>query len=108
MAQRMPLPLTDYCFSEIQIGFTFLVPAYQGSPGKRVIKRVCVTYSYRTIHLLTVASMCYLVLWQLLLLLLHQLSDCSQQAALQVTSSVMHVRNQPGCHLRRTRQDRSV
>ena len=34
MAQRMPLPLTVSCFSKIQIGFTFLVPAYLGSPGK--------------------------------------------------------------------------
>ena len=34
MAQLMPLPLTVSCFSEIQIGFTFLVPAHLGSPGK--------------------------------------------------------------------------
>ena len=34
MAQMMPLPLTVSCFSKIQIGFTFLVPAYLGSPGK--------------------------------------------------------------------------
>jgi len=27
MAQLMPLPLTVCCFSKIQIGFTFLVPA---------------------------------------------------------------------------------
>jgi len=33
MAQLMPLPLTVSCFSEIQIGFTFLVPAHPGSPG---------------------------------------------------------------------------
>ena len=38
----MPLPLTVSCFSKIQIGFTFLVPAHLGSPGKRAIKRVCV------------------------------------------------------------------
>ena len=42
MAQLMLLPLTVYCFSEIQIGFTFLVPAHLGSPGKTAIKRVCV------------------------------------------------------------------
>jgi len=30
------------CFSKIQIGFTFLVPAHVGSPGKRAIKRACV------------------------------------------------------------------
>ena len=42
MAQLMPLPLTVSCFNKIQIGFTFLVPAHPGSPGKRAIKRVCV------------------------------------------------------------------
>ena len=34
MAQLMPLPLTVTCFSKIHIGFTFLVPADLGSPGK--------------------------------------------------------------------------
>ena len=38
----MPLPLTVSCFSKIQIGFTFLVPANPGSPGQRAVKRVCV------------------------------------------------------------------
>ena len=42
IAQLMPLPLTIYCFSKIQIGFTFLVPAHLGSPGKKAVKRVCV------------------------------------------------------------------
>jgi len=42
MAQLMPLPLTVSWFSKIQIGFTFLVPAYPGSPGQRVVKWVCV------------------------------------------------------------------
>jgi len=42
MAQLMPLPLTVTCFSKIQIGFIFLVPAHLGSPGKRAVKRVCV------------------------------------------------------------------
>ena len=36
------LPLTVSCSSKIQIGFTFLVPAHPGSPGKRAVKRVCV------------------------------------------------------------------
>ena len=40
MAQLMPLPLTVSCFSKIQVSFTFLVPAYLGSPGKRAFKRV--------------------------------------------------------------------
>ena len=42
IAQLMPLPLTVSCFSKIQIGFTFLVPAHPGSPGKRAVKWVCV------------------------------------------------------------------
>ena len=42
VAQLMPLPLTVSCFTKIQIGFTFLVPAHPGSPGKRTVKRVCV------------------------------------------------------------------
>jgi len=42
MAQLTPLPLTVSCFGKIQIGFTFLVPAHPGSPGKRTVKRVYV------------------------------------------------------------------
>ena len=41
-AQLMPLPLTVSCFSKIQLGFTFLVPAHLGSPGQRAVKRACV------------------------------------------------------------------
>jgi len=44
MAQLMPLPLTVSCFSKIQIGFTFLVPAHSGSPGNRAIKWVLCVY----------------------------------------------------------------
>ena len=44
MAQLMPLPLTVSCFSKIQIGSTFLVPAHPSSPGQRAVKRVCVIY----------------------------------------------------------------
>ena len=42
MAQLMPLPLTVSCFRKIQSGFTYLVPAHPGSPGKRAVKRLCV------------------------------------------------------------------
>jgi len=42
MAKLVPLPLTVPCFSKIQIGFTFLVLAHLGSPGKRAVKRVYV------------------------------------------------------------------
>jgi len=41
MAQLMPLPLTVSCFSKIQIGFTFLVPAHPDSAGKGPVN-VCV------------------------------------------------------------------
>ena len=47
MAQLMSLPLTVSCFSKIQIGFTFLVPAHLGSPGQTAVKRVCVCSVYK-------------------------------------------------------------
>jgi len=50
MAQLMPLPLTVSCFSKIQIDFTFLVPAYLGSPGQIVVKWVCVCVSAAPSH----------------------------------------------------------
>jgi len=36
----MPLPLIVSCFSKIQIGFAFLVPAHPGVPDKVPFKRV--------------------------------------------------------------------
>ena len=51
MAQLMPLPLTVSCFSKIQIGFTFLVPAHLGSPGKRAVKCVFKRDQTGDIHL---------------------------------------------------------
>jgi len=51
MAQLMPLPLTVSRFSKIQIGFTFLVPAHQGSPGKGSLNGcVCVRACVRLQH----------------------------------------------------------
>ena len=49
MAQLMPMPLS--CFSKIQIGFTFLVPAYPGSPGQRAVKNgyVCLGEAERVL-----------------------------------------------------------
>jgi len=35
MAQLIPLPVTVSGFSKIQIGFTFLVPADPGCPGRK-------------------------------------------------------------------------
>ena len=41
MAQLMPLPHTVSCFTKIEIGFTFLVVAHPGSPGKKRPLNVC-------------------------------------------------------------------
>ena len=60
MAQLMPLPLTVSCFSKIQIGVTFLVPAHPGSPGKSAVKRVCVSMHVLCIVL---AAACALYLY---------------------------------------------
>jgi len=55
MAQLMPLQLTVSCFSKIQIGFTFLVPAHLGSPRKEPLNGclcvcVCVTSQLTQVH----------------------------------------------------------
>ena len=36
------MPLTVSCFSKMQIGFTFLVPAHPDSPRQRAVKWMCV------------------------------------------------------------------
>ena len=55
-AQLMPLPLTVYCFSKIQIGCTFLVPAQLGSPGKGPLN-VCVLLQWHIGYQQLIASM---------------------------------------------------
>ena len=57
-AQLMPLPLTVSCFSKIQIGFTFLVPAHRGSPGEMAIKLVCVCTVLCEVAFCRVRSFC--------------------------------------------------
>jgi len=47
MAQLMPLPLTVSCFSKIQIGFTSLIPARPGSPGKGPLNGCVSAYCYQ-------------------------------------------------------------
>jgi len=42
MAQLMPLPLTVSCFTKIQIGIIFLVPAHLDSPGVPLTWCVCI------------------------------------------------------------------
>jgi len=56
-AQLMPLPLTVSCFSKIQTGFTFLVPAHPGSPGHRAVKRVCVLLYLYLVPFLTILAL---------------------------------------------------
>ena len=59
MVQVMPLPLTVSCFSKIQIGFTFLVPAQAGSHGQTAVKRyvcVCVCAVALNINSITVIT----------------------------------------------------
>ena len=53
MAQLMPLALTVSYFSKIQIGFTFLVLAHLGSPGKGPLNG-CIShciFCQNTVHL---------------------------------------------------------
>jgi len=58
-AQLMLLPLTVSCSSKTQIGFTFLVPAHPGSPGKRAVKWVCVCVFMRWHCLVAVTLVTY-------------------------------------------------
>ena len=58
MAQRTPMLLTVSCFSKIQFGFTFLVPAHPSSPGQRAIKWVCVCVMLNDVDAGTAVCMC--------------------------------------------------
>ena len=59
-AQLMPLPLTVSCFSKIQIGFTFLVLAHLGSPGKEPLNGcVCAAARYAVTANMQVLFMFY-------------------------------------------------
>ena len=79
-AHLMPLPLTVSCFSKVQIGFTFLVPAHPGSPGKRAVKRVCVCVCPIQIHSLT-RSLTHSLTHALTHSLTHSLNQISEQHA---------------------------
>ena len=61
MAQLMPLPLTVFCFSEIQINFTFMIPAHLGSLDKRPLNVVCVHVCMRACVFVCVC-LCYSVI----------------------------------------------
>jgi len=51
MFRLIPLPPIIYCFIKIEIGLTFLMPAYPGGPGKETVKRVPV---YKIIYLMLI------------------------------------------------------
>ena len=53
MAQLMSLPLTVSCFSTVQVGFTYLVPAHLDIPGKKAVKSVCVCVYYMQTNTMT-------------------------------------------------------
>jgi len=61
MAQLMPLSLTVSCSSKIQIGFTFLVPAYPGCPGKEAVKWLCNVYGGFTVDLDCICGSAYTI-----------------------------------------------
>ena len=85
MAQMMPLPLTVSCFSKIQTGFTFLVPAHLGSPGKGPLNGcVCVRVrnDYNTAILL-------LYFTAVQLMLKYSFRDKGTQSASQYTNTTM-------------------
>jgi len=58
------------CFSKIQIGSTFLVPADLGSPGRRVIKWMCVCITLTFYSVLSpfrfIVALLYRVFYELL------------------------------------------
>ena len=64
MAQLLPLPLTVSCSSKIQIGFTFLVLAHLGSPGKRAVKWVCVCVYAMPLHVYPTRYACLQPVWR--------------------------------------------
>ena len=86
MAQRIPLPLTVSCFSKIQIGFTFLVPAYLGRPGQRAVKRVDVLQvehnaTARGIRMCTITGVYHIIFK----------CDCVQHYFMLITVSIIQL-----------------
>ena len=67
MAQRIPLPLTVSCFSKIQIGVTFLVPAHpdKGPLNGCVCVCVCLLYSYTAVYHIVMGRISYGETWDM-------------------------------------------
>ena len=95
-AQLMPLPLTVSCFSKIQIGFTFLVPADSGSSGKGPLNGcVPVCLSILTVRLLIdlVSVLAVVMLLMLLLSILQHLSGSLTAVGKKVCLGKLSVAN---------------
>ena len=109
-AQLMPLPLTVSCFSKIQIGFTFLVPAHPGSPGKRAVKRVCVCVCMRACVCVPPVCVCVCVrkqhhaVWQTWAVAHCQ---CTQLAEHKLVINVLHLLHMAVCPNITTQHDLS-
>jgi len=68
MVLLMPLPPPIICgFFKIQIGLTFVVPAYSGSPGKEAVKWVSICLSV----CLKVAAYIFILSKQMLICVAH-------------------------------------
>jgi len=88
IAQLMPLPLTVSCFSKIQIGFTFLVPAHPGGPGKRAVKRGCVCVCGAA--LLTVIIIVRANAWEDFFITLHSSGvDCQERLLVEKSAAII-------------------
>ena len=105
MSQLMPLPLTVSCFSKIQIGFTFLVPAHLGSPGKRAVNGCVCVWSTVTLELhyfdlfwICYTSCSYTAMQQLARFwLTHRLHSPSEIAQLLVLTEVIKSKPTNSC-----------
>jgi len=78
----MLLPLTVSCFSKIQIGFTFLVPAHLGSPGQGAVcvcvcVRVCVSNVMSPVSLSVLSGVDIVDIYMVNSLLSFNIVDCT-------------------------------
>jgi len=77
MTQLMPLPLTVSCSSKSRLvlpsWFTFLVPAYPGSPGQNPEshRNACLTWTYRENTVWCGQQRCLWTRWRTYLLVSH-------------------------------------
>jgi len=85
----MPLPLTVSCSRKMQIGFTFLVLAHPGSPGKSAVKRVCVCVCY-VLHINSVSYQTFglRVKFETLVSAKDKVTHCLEILKIQLTADI--------------------